>query len=149
MTVVRINDLIQADLDGPNRPDQKPNCAVWYSLPDFKADYKLLFTGIIFALALLNVSALFIDKQYYCSGERPVTMEIKIDRILNVDGLPCPQPTIITMETLKKMKLGETLEIISNNKQTIEAINNLCRKRNYTLRQTRKKQGRTHFIVQK
>jgi TusA-related sulfurtransferase len=76
-------------------------------------------------------------------------MEIKIDRILNVDGLPCPQPTIIAMETLKKMKLGETLEIISNNKKTIEAINNLCRKRNYTLHQIREKQGRTHFIIQK
>ena len=73
--------------------------------------------------------------------------EIKIDRVLNVNGLPCPNPSLITAKKLEDMKQGETLEVICNEKCAKVSIPTLCRQENYELVETREERGLIHFII--
>ena len=74
---------------------------------------------------------------------------IKIDRILNVTGLLCPQPHLIATKALAEMKRGETLEMISTDKSTKNTIPFLCQKGRYKLLQTREEDGHIHFVIEK
>jgi tRNA 2-thiouridine synthesizing protein A len=41
---------------------------------------------------------------------------MKADKTLDCMGLYCPMPIIKTMQEIKKMKAGETLEVVSDDK---------------------------------
>lgn len=71
----------------------------------------------------------------------------KIDRVLNVSGLPCPNPSLITAKKLEDMKQGETLEVVCNEKCVKVSIPALCQQENYELVETREARGLIHFII--
>ena len=71
----------------------------------------------------------------------------KIDRVLNLSGLLCPNPSLITAKKLEDMKQGETLEVVCNEKFVKVSIPALCRKENYELVETREARGLIHFII--
>lgn len=53
--------------------------------------------------------------------------EIKTDEILDCFGLLCPMPIIQTAQKMKKMKVGEVLEVISTDKGIKEDMPAWCR----------------------
>jgi len=73
----------------------------------------------------------------------------QIDKILDVQGLPCPTPTIMTSNTLRDMKKGETLQVITNDMTSKETIPSLCAKQGYTIIKLNEKEGLLYFIVRK
>jgi tRNA 2-thiouridine synthesizing protein A len=73
----------------------------------------------------------------------------KIDRILNLSGLLCPNPSMITAQRLERMKRGETLEVLCSDKSVKSSIPTLCRKENYEIVETREEKGLIHFIIKK
>jgi len=73
----------------------------------------------------------------------------KIDKILDVTGLLCPMPTVMTGKTLKEMKKGGTLQIISNDMTTREAIPSICSEEGYSLIEQKEKDGLIYFVVKK
>lgn len=72
----------------------------------------------------------------------------RVDRILNVSGLLCPRPAIIANNTLKEMREGQLLEVVSNDNNTKKTIPELCREAGYTLVETREGHGMFRFIIQ-
>ncbi|MCJ7581494.1 MAG: sulfurtransferase TusA family protein [Candidatus Aminicenantes bacterium] len=54
-------------------------------------------------------------------------VEIKTDEILDCYGLLCPMPIIQTARKIKKMKIGEVLEVISTDKGIKEDMPAWCR----------------------
>ena len=42
--------------------------------------------------------------------------EIKVDKVLDLKGLPCPMPIVKTAQKIKEMKNGEVLEVIADDK---------------------------------
>jgi tRNA 2-thiouridine synthesizing protein A len=73
----------------------------------------------------------------------------KINRILNLSGLLCPNPSLITAKKIEDMKQGEILEVISNDKSVKVSIPVLCRRGNHELLETREEKGLIHFIIRK
>jgi len=73
----------------------------------------------------------------------------KIDRVLNLSGLLCPNPNLITAKKLEDMKRGETLEVVCSDKSVKVSIPAFCRKENYELVETREEKGLIHFIIRK
>ena len=73
----------------------------------------------------------------------------KIDRIVNLAGLLCPNPGMITAKKLEDMKSGEVLEVVCSDKSVKSTIPDLCRERNYELIETREERGLLHFIIRK
>ncbi len=72
-----------------------------------------------------------------------------IDKILDVQGLPCPTPTVMTGNTLRDMKKGMTLQVITNDMTTKESIPSLCAKEGYELFEVREENGLIYYFVSK
>jgi len=71
----------------------------------------------------------------------------KIDKILDVRGLPCPTPTVMAGKTLREMETGMTLRVISNDVTTKESITALCVDEGYRLLSTDEKNGIITFVI--
>lgn len=76
-----------------------------------------------------------------------MTKKTKIDRILNVYDLQGPQPAIVIIETMKKMKKGENLEIIGSRSTMHNIEKTVLQQKGYTVLESTQKQGHTHCIV--
>ena len=74
---------------------------------------------------------------------------MKIDRLLNLSGLLCPNPSLITSKKLEDMKSGEILEVVCSDKSVKVSIPALCQKGDYELVETREEKGLIHFIIRK
>ena len=72
-----------------------------------------------------------------------------IDKILDVTGLVCPMPTVMTSKTLKDMKKGGILQIISNDMTTRQTIPSICSEEGYSLLDQKEKEGLLYFTVKK
>lgn len=75
--------------------------------------------------------------------------EVKIDRELDVKGLVCPRPMIMSMNTLKSMASGQVLKIIANDSSTKHSIPALCERAGYKLIELSEEGGTYIFIIQK
>ncbi len=73
----------------------------------------------------------------------------KVDKVLNVRGLLCPRPTLMVTYTLDKMNVGEILEVVSNDKCTLQSIPELCDTYRYTLLDSYEEKGLIYYVVQK
>lgn len=73
----------------------------------------------------------------------------KINRVLNVSGLLCPNPSLITAKKLEEMEQGEVLEVVCSDKSVKVSIPALCRQGHYELVETREEKGLIHFIIRK
>lgn len=72
-----------------------------------------------------------------------------IDKILDVKGLPCPTPTVMTGNTLRDMKKGLTLQVITSDMTTKQSIPSLCVQEGYELLELKEEDGLICFIVRK
>ncbi|MDX1763660.1 MAG: sulfurtransferase TusA family protein [bacterium] len=77
-----------------------------------------------------------------------MTVKRKVDRIIDVSGLLCPGPDLITRKTLSEMEKGKTLEVISNDKTTKKSIPLICKRTKYRLVKIIEKNGLLHFIIE-
>ncbi len=72
-----------------------------------------------------------------------------IDKVLDVTGLLCPVPTVMTSKTLKEMKKGNILQIITNDMSTKQSIPSVCNDEGYTLLELEENEGLLYFAVKK
>ncbi|MDF1577399.1 MAG: sulfurtransferase TusA family protein [Desulfobulbales bacterium] len=73
----------------------------------------------------------------------------RVDRVLDLNGLLCPNPSLITQKRLSDMGKGEMLEVICSDRAAKEAIVALCRKRKYELVGTTSEKGLIRFMIRK
>ena len=73
----------------------------------------------------------------------------RTDKILDVQGLPCPTPTVMTGNTLRDMKKGMTLQVITSDMTTRQSIPALCVQEGYELLESTEEDGLICFFVKK
>ena len=73
----------------------------------------------------------------------------KVDKVLDVKGLLCPVPTVMTSKTLKEMKKGKSLRVITNDTTTKETIPSLCSREGYKLLELKEKKGLLYFTIRR
>ncbi|MCL4536925.1 MAG: sulfurtransferase TusA family protein [Nitrospirae bacterium] len=78
-----------------------------------------------------------------------MTTEAKIDKVLDVKGLVCPRPMVMTMNTLKTMEKGQVLHVLANDSSTKHSIPALCERSGYKLVEMKDEAGTISFIIQK
>ncbi|VAX26694.1 hypothetical protein MNBD_NITROSPIRAE02-766 [hydrothermal vent metagenome] len=76
-----------------------------------------------------------------------MSREIRVDKILDVKGLSCPGPTVLTMKALEGMKKGKVLQVIANDTSTRLAIPSLCMNTGYELLEFREDEGTLYFFI--
>ncbi|MCY0850046.1 sulfurtransferase TusA family protein [Sulfuracidifex metallicus] len=67
------------------------------------------------------------------------------NKILDLRGEPCPEPQIEVMKRLNSMKVGETLEIVSDPESTDFGIPTICESRGYPCKI--EKDGNSYRII--
>lgn len=72
----------------------------------------------------------------------------QIDKILDVRGLLCPMPTVVTKKTLKEMKKGSLLKVVSNDITTKDSIPPLCKQEGYDLLEFQDENGLLSYLIQ-
>ena len=78
-----------------------------------------------------------------------MSTETKIKERLDVKGLVCPRPMVMTMSMLKKLGPGEVLEVIANDSSVKHSIPSLCERGGYNLLSQRDEGGEFIFLIQK
>jgi len=73
----------------------------------------------------------------------------KIDQVLNVVGLLQPQSNFLVSKTLEKGGEGRTVEVISNEKNSMNIMTGLCSKGKYKITEKREVHGLFHYIIVK
>jgi tRNA 2-thiouridine synthesizing protein A len=73
----------------------------------------------------------------------------KIDQVLDVQGLLCPMPTVMTGKTLKEMQKGKSLQVITNDVTTKKTIPPLCDQEGCELLDLTEKEGLLYFTIRK
>ena len=78
-----------------------------------------------------------------------MTKKENIDKVLDVTGLLCPVPTVMTSKALKELKKGNILKIITNDTTTKQSIPSVCSEEGYTLLELKEKDGLICFTIKK
>ncbi len=78
-----------------------------------------------------------------------VTAEVKADRELNLEGLSCPVPIVMTSETVKKMKEGEILKVTATDPGFERDVWNWSRQTKNELLKVVKENGKTVAYIKK
>ncbi len=75
--------------------------------------------------------------------------EVKADKRLDLSGLSCPLPVVMTSETMRKMKEGEILEVISTDPGFERDIWSWARQSGNILIKVEKRDGKTVAYLKK
>ena len=78
-----------------------------------------------------------------------MSTEVKVDEVLDVKGLVCPRPMVMTMTALKKMEKGGTLKVTANDSSVKHSIPAFCERSGYTLLEQSEEGGSYIFIIRK
>ncbi len=73
----------------------------------------------------------------------------KADKTLDVRGLVCPRPKVITERTLEKMQPGQSLCVITNDMNTKHSIPSLCESLGYEILAFSEDGGVLYFTIRK
>ena len=75
--------------------------------------------------------------------------EVRLDEELDVKGLVCPRPMVMTMTALKKMEKGGTLKVTANDSSVKHSIPSFCERAGYALLEQSEEGGSYIFIIRK
>ena len=76
-------------------------------------------------------------------------VDLRIDKVLDLKGLICPRPMIMTMSALKLMGKGQVLQVICNDSTTRHSVPGLCERSAFRLLEMKDENGIISFIIQK
>ncbi len=72
-----------------------------------------------------------------------------IDRILEAEGLRCPEPVMMVRKTIRKMEEGEILLVKADDPSTVRDIPSFCRFMDHQLIAERTEQAPFEFVIKK
>jgi len=76
-------------------------------------------------------------------------IDVNIDILLDVKGLICPRPMVMTLSTLRSMEQGQVLKVICNDGTTKHSIPGLCERSGARLLKMKEENGIISFVIQK
>lgn len=74
---------------------------------------------------------------------------VKIDKTLDIKGLTCPRPKVLTMKTLEDMEPGQVLRVITNDQSIKQSIPPLCESLGYKVLELTEDTGAICLTIQK
>ena len=74
---------------------------------------------------------------------------LTVDKTLDIRGLVCPRPKVVTERTLEKMEPGQSLQVITDDMSTRQSIPSLCESRRYEILTLRENMGLLYFTIRK
>lgn len=74
---------------------------------------------------------------------------IKVDATLDCFGLICPAPVYLTAKKIKEIKVGQVLEIVANDEETIQDIPAYCRESGQKFLKFEEEKGQFKFYIEK
>jgi tRNA 2-thiouridine synthesizing protein A len=77
------------------------------------------------------------------------TIDVAVTKKLDVKGLVCPRPMVMTMTALKELSPGEVLEVVANDSSVKHSIPSLCERGGYQLLSQRDEEGKFIFVIKK
>ncbi|MBM7038499.1 sulfurtransferase TusA [Vibrio ulleungensis] len=72
-----------------------------------------------------------------------------IDRILEAEGLRCPEPVMMVRKTIRKMEVGETLLVKADDPSTVRDIPSFCRFMDHQLVAEQTATSPFEFVIKK
>ena len=73
----------------------------------------------------------------------------KVDKTLDIRGLVCPRPKVVTERILEKMGSGQSLQVITDDMSTRQIIPLFCESRGYEILAFRENMGILYFTIRK
>ncbi|OIP36764.1 hypothetical protein AUJ95_09070 [Candidatus Desantisbacteria bacterium CG2_30_40_21] len=74
---------------------------------------------------------------------------MKVNATLDAVGLYCPVPVMLTTEKMKELKKGDTLEILTDDPDSLEDIPNWCKIADHRFLKIARENGIYRFYLQK
>ena len=74
---------------------------------------------------------------------------LTVDKTLDIRGLVCPRPKVVTERTLEKMGPGQSLQVITDDMSTRQSIPLFCESRRYEILALRENKGILYFTIRK
>jgi TusA-related sulfurtransferase len=74
---------------------------------------------------------------------------MNIDATLDAVGLYCPVPIMLVTEKIKGLKIGQILEVLADDPDSLEDIPNWCKTTGNKFLKVKKNEGTYRFYVQK
>ena len=71
------------------------------------------------------------------------------DEKIDTSGLTCPRPLVETKKKLKKMKTGETLEIVGDHAPSKREVPEMMAEQGHETVSVKEKGGKWHVIIKK
>lgn len=78
-----------------------------------------------------------------------MSTSINIDEELDVKGMVCPRPMVMTMTALKGMQSGQILKVTGDDSSVKHSIPSLCERAGYRLLEQSEELGTYIFVIQK
>jgi len=78
-----------------------------------------------------------------------MSTSINIDEELDVKGMVCPRPMVMTMTALKGMRSGQILKVTGDDSSVKHSIPSLCERAGYQLLEQSEEIGTYIFVIQK
>ena len=81
--------------------------------------------------------------------DQTMNEEVAPNLTLDVQGMLCPLPVIKAKKSLKSLKAGDTLQVLTTDPVTLIDIPHMCRQFGHTLLQTRDTDTGHSFLIMK
>jgi tRNA 2-thiouridine synthesizing protein A len=78
-----------------------------------------------------------------------MSISINIDEELDVKGMVCPRPMVMTMTAMKGMETGQVLRVTANDSSVKHSIPAFCERAGYSLLEQSEELGTFIFVIQK
>jgi tRNA 2-thiouridine synthesizing protein A len=76
-------------------------------------------------------------------------VETKAEKVLDLRGLICPRPMIMTMSILKTMEKNQIVHVICSDNSTKHSLPGLCERGGFRLLEIKEDSGIINFFIQK
>ena len=73
----------------------------------------------------------------------------QVDKVLDAEGMRCPEPVMMVRKTIRKMKDGETLLVTADDPSTTRDIPSFCRFMDHQLIDSQTEQLPYQYLIRK
>lgn len=115
------------------------------ALLDIKAWSNLTGNKILEIRNRDDVNQFFIQKKF----KEVVMADFKIDETLDCSGMLCPMPVVKTNKALKKLEVGQTLEMLSTDPGSIPDMEAWARQTRHELLEAKDEGSKYRFVIKK
>ena len=78
-----------------------------------------------------------------------MSADIKVDKVMDLKGMPCPMPVVKVSKGIKEIAVGQTLEAITTDPGSLSDFPSWARTSGNEILKTEQKDGLIKFIIKR